>query len=208
MLDVHRGPDLDPGLAELLHIHPTLRVAAAGEIGVGQLVQQQDLRPPGEGAVDVELLHRLAAVGEAAARQDLQLTDLRLRLRPAVGLGQPDDDVGATKAPPPALDQHLEGLADARGSAEENLQAAATLPGGDGEQRLGSGRPGSWALELPGVAMRGAYSVESALSPAFAAAGLPDTGPCRSEGDRHHAADPGRRLERSPGPILLERLVK
>ena len=45
-------------------------------------------------------------------------------LRPAVGLDEADDDVGAALVPAPALVEHREGLADAGGGAEVDAQLA------------------------------------------------------------------------------------
>ena len=48
MLDVERGPDVDAGVEQLLDVLPTLRMArrgiAADEVGVGELVDEQDGR--------------------------------------------------------------------------------------------------------------------------------------------------------------------
>ena len=65
-----------PGAEELLDVLPALLVAAPGHVGVGELVDQRDLRPSGEHRVEVHLLEVPAAVGERLARDDLQVADL------------------------------------------------------------------------------------------------------------------------------------
>ncbi len=46
VLDVERGVDIDPGRQQVLDIEVALRVAAAGRVRVGQLIDQNDLRMP------------------------------------------------------------------------------------------------------------------------------------------------------------------
>ena len=71
VLDVDRRPDVDAGVEQLLDVLPALRVPrcrlAAGEIGVGELVHQENGGVPGERGVEVELLPHDAAVGRPAA---------------------------------------------------------------------------------------------------------------------------------------------
>ena len=139
VLDVHGGPDLDAGLAQLLHILPALRMPAAGRVAVGEFVEQQDRRPARQRGVEVELLQLLAAIGDAGAGQDRQVADRRLGLGAAVGLDDAGQHIRPGGAPPMRLGQHLHRLADARGGAEEHLQPPAPLPPGEGEQGVGIG---------------------------------------------------------------------
>ena len=44
MLDVERGPDVDAGRQQLVDVLPALRMAAAGHVGVGIFVDQQQAR--------------------------------------------------------------------------------------------------------------------------------------------------------------------
>ena len=88
-----------PGVEELLDVLPALLVARARHVRVRELVDQRDLGLAGDDRVDVHLLELRAAVRDHAAGDDLEVADLRERVRPAVGLDEPDDDVGAPAAP-------------------------------------------------------------------------------------------------------------
>ncbi len=131
MLHVERGPDRDAGGEQLGHVLPALAMPAALDVGVGELVDQQQRRASGERGVEVELLERLGAVrpgiDHRASRQHGQIADLLLGLAPAMRLDDPGDDVEAGLLPPPCLRQHLEGLADAGCGAEEDLQRRPPL---------------------------------------------------------------------------------
>ena len=54
MLDVERGPDVDAGRDQLLHVLPALGMAAVGRVGVGEFVDDDQLRLALQGRVDVE----------------------------------------------------------------------------------------------------------------------------------------------------------
>ena len=58
MLDVDGGVDVDAGRQQLLDIEIALGVAAAGRIGMGELVDQRDLRAARDDGVEVHLLER------------------------------------------------------------------------------------------------------------------------------------------------------
>ena len=55
VLDVDGGVDVDAGVQQLLDVQVALGVAAARGVGVRELVDQDQLRPPLERGVDVEL---------------------------------------------------------------------------------------------------------------------------------------------------------
>jgi len=61
-LDVQRGDDVDSGCEEFLDVLVALGVFAAGDVGVGELVDDGDLGFAGEAASQVELLDCDAAV--------------------------------------------------------------------------------------------------------------------------------------------------
>ena len=99
VLDVDGGVDVDAGGEQLLDVLPALGVARAGDVGVGQLVDQQQGRVAGERRVEVELLERRAPVLELPAGQDCSSpSSRRAGLRPAVGLHDADHDVEAVRA--------------------------------------------------------------------------------------------------------------
>ena len=93
MLDIECRPDVDARGQQLLDILPALGMAAAGNVGVGIFVDQQQSRAARERRVEVELLHDLIAVDDRLAREDLEAFDQRLRLAPPVRLDQTGHDV-------------------------------------------------------------------------------------------------------------------
>ena len=125
VLDVHRREDVDARVEQLDHVLPALWVAGAGRVGVGQLVDEDELRMPRERAVEVELVELDPAVLDDPARQELEPHQHRARLVAAVRLDDPDHDVAL-----PILDlqarglEHRVRLADAGGGAEEDRQLA------------------------------------------------------------------------------------
>ena len=95
VLDVDRGVDVDAAAQQLLDIEITFRMAAAFDVGMRELVDQNDLRPAGDDGVEIHLLEPLALVLHAPARNDLEAFEQRLGLLAAVGLDDADDDVVA-----------------------------------------------------------------------------------------------------------------
>ncbi len=139
MLDVDRGIDIDAVGQQFLDVEIALGVTAARRVGVRELVDQRDLRPPRDQRIEVHLLERLVPVADPLARQHLEPLQQRLGLRPAMGLDHADDDIGARLLPGVGALQHLIGLADAGGGADKDLQPAgvAALPPGGFQQRVG-----------------------------------------------------------------------
>ncbi len=125
VLDVDGGEHGDPGVEQRLDVVEPFGVPAAGDVGVGELVDDDDLGPAGEDGVEVHLGELRAAVGHRPARDDLQAGQHGLGERPAVRLDEPDDDVGAALPPPAPLFEHLVGLADAGRGAEVDPQLSA-----------------------------------------------------------------------------------
>src|SRR5262249_4042557 len=97
----------------------------AGHVGVRKLVDDGDLRATAEDRLGVHLLEAGAAVLDDRARHHLEAVDERDRLFAAVRLEVADDDVDALPLQLARLGEHLVGLADAGGVAEEDLEAAA-----------------------------------------------------------------------------------
>ncbi len=116
--------DVDAVAQQLLDIEIALRMAAAGRVGVGKLVDQDDLRPAGDDGVEVHLLEPLALVLDAPARNDFEAFQQRFGLLAAVRLDDADDDVVAVLLSGARLLQHLVGLADARRRTDEDLELA------------------------------------------------------------------------------------
>ena len=99
-------------------------MAAAFGVGVGELVDQHDLRVPGNDRIQVHFLERLAAVFDAAPGNDFEALQQRLGFLAAMGLDDAGDDVVAVLQPRVGLLQHFVGLADAGRGADENPQLA------------------------------------------------------------------------------------
>jgi hypothetical protein len=116
-------------------------MAAAGRIGVGEFVDQRQLRAALDQRVEIHLLENLVLVIEPLARQDFEAVEQRFGLRPAVGLDHADHDIDAGPQPGMRALQHLIGLADPGGGAQENLQAAgpALLPPRGFQKRIRRG---------------------------------------------------------------------
>ncbi len=125
VLDVERGPDVDPGGQQLLHVLPALGMARTWRVGVGVLVDQQQLRLARQRRVEVELHQRAAAILDRPARQDLEVRKPRLGLLAAMGLDHADQHLAAVLMPPMGLGEHLVGLADPRRHAEEHFEPTA-----------------------------------------------------------------------------------
>ena len=138
VLDVDGGIDVDAVGQQFLDVEIALGVAAAGRVGMGEFVDQRDLRPPRDQRVEVHLLERLVLVVDPLARQHLETLQQRFGLRPAMGLDHADNDIGARLLPGMRALQHLIGLADAGGGADKDLQpaGAVALPPGRFQQRV------------------------------------------------------------------------
>ena len=128
VLDVDGGVDVDAVFQQLFDILVALGVAAAGDIGVRQLVDQDEAGPPLERSVDVELAQDAIDVDRWLARQDLEALEQRLGLLAAVRLDDADDDVDALLQLGAGRLQHLVGLADPRRGTHEDLEPAHMLP--------------------------------------------------------------------------------
>ena len=127
VLDVDRGVDIDAAREQFLDVEIALGMAAAGRVGVGEFVDQRDLRTARDQRVEVHLLERLILVLDPLARQDLEAVQQRLGLRAAVGLDDADHDIDAVLPLGVRALQHLVGLADAGGGADEDLEPAGRL---------------------------------------------------------------------------------
>ena len=95
VLHVHGRDDVDAGGEQVIDVLPPLGVTRTRDVGVGELVDQRDLRAAGQHGVDVQFLERRAPILDAAAGDHLEIADLLGGPGPAVGLHQTDDHVGA-----------------------------------------------------------------------------------------------------------------
>jgi hypothetical protein len=125
VLDVDGRDDVDTGGQQLFDVLPPLLVAGAGCVGVGELVDERDLRMPIEQAVEVEFVELDLAVAQTPASERGQAFRARRGRRTAVGLDDAHDDVTTVGEQAMALGQHLVRLADAGRGSEQHPQTAA-----------------------------------------------------------------------------------
>ncbi len=97
------------------------------------------LGPARDRGVDVEFHKRAAAVLHGPARQHLEVIEERRRLRPAMGLDEPDHHVDAVGLQGARRGEHRVGLAHAGRHAEKYLELATALLGGNLQQALRRG---------------------------------------------------------------------
>ena len=127
MLDVDRGDDGDSGVEQLLDILPSLRVLAAGSVGVGEFVDQHDLRVTGQHRSHVELGEALAAILDVARRDGLDAGEQVCGLLAAVRLDDRRHHIGAALPPTMRLPEHRVGLTDAGRRPQVDAQLTALL---------------------------------------------------------------------------------
>ncbi|CUS44389.1 hypothetical protein MGWOODY_Smn1161 [hydrothermal vent metagenome] len=139
MLDVEGREDVDAGVEQFLDILPALGVAAALDIGVGELVDQHERRATCQDRIEIHFGQCLAAIIDGATGDHLERRDQCLGLGAAMGLDYADHHVDAGPQPSRALVQHLIGLADPGCGAEEYLELPARLTLRGAEQGIGGG---------------------------------------------------------------------
>ncbi len=125
VLDVQGGVDADAGGQQFFHVHPALRVAKPGRVGVGQFVHQDDPRMPRERRVEVELAQRDASVLDLERRQGLKPFQQGVCLGALVGLHVAHHQIHARRSLPLRRLEHGVGLTHSRHIAEEDLELAA-----------------------------------------------------------------------------------
>ena len=117
-----------PALQDLDDVLPALLVAArAGDVGVGQLVDQRHLGMAGEHGVEVHLLEAGSPVLDDFAGDDLEAVDQLLGERATVALDEADDDVGAPPLPAVTFVEHGVGLAHPGGGPQVDAEMAGRL---------------------------------------------------------------------------------
>ncbi len=125
VLNVQGAEDIDAGRQQFIHILPALGMAHARNIGMRQLVDQNQIRMAQQCSVQIEFTQRLAAINDCPRRQDLQALEQRGGFHPAMGLDHPDQHYAALARSLTRGDQHGVGLADPGRRAEINPQFAA-----------------------------------------------------------------------------------
>ncbi|MNZ89241.1 hypothetical protein D3C78_1081520 [compost metagenome] len=137
MLDIQRRIDVDALRQNLLNIHITLGMAAAGGIGVSQFIDQNQSGTTGQNGIEIHLLQHLTPIIDATAVDDLETLHQRFGFPPAMGFNDADDGIHTIRQLRPAGHQHFIGLADAGRCAQKNLQPAPRLAPGVFQQRIG-----------------------------------------------------------------------
>src|SRR5262249_2600118 len=138
VLDIDGRVDVNTAVQQLLDVEIALGMATAGRVGVGKLVDEDDLRPTRDDGVKVHLVEQLALVFDPPSRNGFETFEQRLGLLAAVGLHDANDDVVAVLFPGTSRLQHLVGLADARRSTDKDSEFAdaALFAPGCFQQRL------------------------------------------------------------------------
>src|SRR5262249_6550522 len=124
MLNVHRPDHVDAGVQKREHVLETFAVAAAGHVGVRDLVDDRHGRLSREHAVEIHLFDGDASVLRSRARYDLQPWDERFRFAAPVRLDIADHDVDAALLERVRFFEHAIRLADARREPEVELEPA------------------------------------------------------------------------------------
>ena len=127
MLDVDGGVDVDPGVEQIEDVLITLLVARSRNVGVRQLVDDAQLRLARQDRVYVHFLELDAFVGDPPPRDDFEIADLRVGVRPAIGLDETDDDVDAALLERARVLEHRVGLADAGRRPDVHAELGAVL---------------------------------------------------------------------------------
>ena len=148
MLNVERRIDVDTLLQQLFDVLVAFGMAAAGGVGMGELVDQDQVRAPLERAVEVEFAQDTIDIDHRLTRQNLEAVEQSLRLLAAVRLDHADDDVHALLQLGASRQQHLVGFADARRRTDKNLEP----PRGTLLFASGFGQQGLWRGPLLGLA--------------------------------------------------------
>ena len=91
---------------------------------MGELVDQDDVRPASQDRLQVHLGQSGPPVLHDATWHDLQPLEHRCGVRATVGLDDPDDDIRPASPAPASFRQHGDRLADAGGSPKVDPQPA------------------------------------------------------------------------------------
>lgn len=122
VLDVDRGIDVDAVVDEFFDVEIAFRVAAARRIGVGEFVDESELRAARDDRVDIHLIEGLSPVIDVLTRNDLEAVEQHLGFPSAMRFDNSDDEVHAFLLLGARRLQHFEGLADPWRGADEYLQ--------------------------------------------------------------------------------------
>jgi hypothetical protein len=133
VLDVERGNDVDLRGEKFLNVFIAFAVAAAGNVGVGEFVDEDDAGAAGEDGVNIHLFERSAFVIDFPAGDGFELGGEFLDTLAAVSFDDADDDVFATAFAAEGFAQHAVGFADTGSVTEEEFENPPCAGRGRGE---------------------------------------------------------------------------
>ena len=136
VLDVDGGEDVDVGVEEEEDVFIALGGAAAVDVGVGELVDEDDLGMASEDGVDVHLGEDGALVIDLTGWDVFKLGGELGGTFAAVGFDDADDNVFAALPTANAFGEHAEGLANAGSVAEKDLEETARFFGFGGDEPI------------------------------------------------------------------------
>jgi len=99
-----------------------LAVAAAGDVGVGELINEDDAGAAGEDGVNIHLFERSALVIDFLAGNGFELRGEFLDALAAMSFNDADNDVFSAAFAPEGLAQHAVGFADAWSVPKEEFE--------------------------------------------------------------------------------------
>ncbi len=143
VLDVERREHVDAVGEKLVDVLPALRMARARDVGVRELVDEDQRGMPANRAVQIELGELSPLILDPGGRQHLEALQQRLGFLAAMRLDDADDDILALGAQRLRRGQHCIRLPDTGRCAKVDAQTAATGVGllslHHFEQRVGIG---------------------------------------------------------------------
>ncbi len=95
MLDVYRRVDVDAGIEQFLHVLVTLDMPTARDVGMRQLVDEDQVRSPFQRGVDIELVENAVDVDGWSTWDDLEPVEQDFGLLATMRLDDANDDVHA-----------------------------------------------------------------------------------------------------------------
>ena len=122
VLDVERGNDVNLCGEKFLDVFIALAVAAAGNIGVGELINEDDAGAASEDGVNIHLFERSALVIDFLTGNGFELGGEFLDALAAVSFNDADDDVFSAAFAAEGFAQHAVGFADAWSISKEEFK--------------------------------------------------------------------------------------
>src|SRR4030042_6468249 len=137
MLNIQCGNDVNPGSQDVLDVLISFIIAAAGDIGVGQLISQRHLWLPGQNRIHIHLFHNNPPVLLPATGNYLPPFEEPFGFNSAVGFHEAHDYIDPFFFESMTFEKHLVGLSDACCVAEIDLQMSALGAADHPEEGIG-----------------------------------------------------------------------